>query len=994
MKTGNLRISTLIGASALVALLATTASLLGQTKYIAYDVPAGTAGNRETRGVGNDFYVVSPICIWQLGVFDDQTNGFQAGTALTVQLYARSGNTGTLLESLTFDPASPGTLIDGSRFKPLAQPLTLLPGPYTIAAYGFNTNKLAGNADLPPYQGSPPPWVCNDGQGLIRFEGTGRFGPVGVKQFPPHKYHPDAPANCFAAGTFEFSAGTLPTPPYAADYAQLTAGVQRFPFGWRRHTGSLAVYGRTAFPVLVEPSQDRLVVEAAGTYNEDTSGARSVAFTHPQWGQKEGRRMVLFENAIQWASKKSDPTNIVIGLGPSLDANYFAGRGYRVAQFGAHAGTNGLPTCDVLVVNWDANFDEGTVAAMAEFTAAGGGLVMTVTAWDLIHGGVKQQLDDANSLLQPFGLSYRPTTENPADESLTNILAQPYPAYFSAFPAAELLGQDHQGKIHLTSLEKIIALNTINSVAGARPDLLPKLAAISGGGGATSSTEPAGVSGFVDAVVLPGTSASTNGLGRWVVQGNDLVSLGRRGVVEYDFNLPAADVYQVVVAGTQNFPQSSQSDFDLQLTLDGISLGHQHMVAGYGTNGTVQCLTPYVLAGAHTLRILWDNAASSTSLQLQSIHFQDSPGPDSNGNGIKDWVEQWVASQSGMDLTNASLTSLVSPMCLEGRDPYPSLVGVQVHGVQNAMVSASPAPNNRWYANVALSPEQNAPVTVQVTYQNGALSETRAIQWMPVNILNWTNMVIRTGDSLLLSVQPDGEINTNVTYTFTIGTNRVIKSYVPVPYQFRTTGVFTVTGTYQPRRGLAQTGGITVTVVGHKFPQNPDCWAGSERYWDLTNVMPQVTFEADAHLVFEQTAQLDDGGEQMGLMATDNELRSVLSRVGTNGAVLSSAQVNGFQFWSSEDTYARIVQTYTDGSQLIEMLMIQSPVQSDVTVTIYTIVGGITFDDGTTVKTLTSADFDALGRCPVRFIRPASSQTSICHSFKVFQGTALLGYQP
>ena len=61
---------------------------------------------------------------------------------------------------------------------------------------------------------------------------------------------------------------------------------------------------------------------------------------------------------------------------------------------------------------------------------------------------------------------------------------------------------------------------------------------------------------------------------------------------------------------------------------------------------------------------------------------------------------------------------------------------------------------------------------------------------------------------------------------------------------------------------------------------------------------------------------------------------------------------------------------------------------------IHTIVGGITFDDGTTTKILTASSFDALGRCPVRFIRPATAHTSVCHSIKAFQGSDLAGYLP
>src|SRR5438093_13705581 len=107
-------------------------NLFAQNNFIAYEVPAGTVGNQAIAGlgVGNDFRVIRPITITQLGVFDSRTNGIQGSTVLTVQLYERNARSGTLLETLTFDAASPGTRQGGSLFKPLATPLTLLPGAY------------------------------------------------------------------------------------------------------------------------------------------------------------------------------------------------------------------------------------------------------------------------------------------------------------------------------------------------------------------------------------------------------------------------------------------------------------------------------------------------------------------------------------------------------------------------------------------------------------------------------------------------------------------------------------------------------------------------------------------------------------------------------------------------------------------------------------------------------------------------------------------------
>jgi hypothetical protein len=227
-----------------------------------------------------------------------------------------------------------------------------------------------------------------------------------------------------------------------------------------------------------------------------------------------------------------------------------------------------------------------------------------------------------------------------------------------------------------------------------------------------------------------------------------------------------------------------------------------------------------------------------------------------------------------------------------------------------------------------------------------------------------------------------------------VGSNQLSGLTVqPIVYTFTNAGVYTVTGTCIPPQGAPQSGSITVTVVASTFTNNPDCWAGQKRIWNLPTVAAQAVLEADARLLFEQTGDLANNGRQMGLLTGQNEPRYIVSRLGTNGPVLASARAHGFQLWSSTDTYVRVIQRYSDGSQLVEMLLILSPTPSDIVVRLDTIVGGVTFEDGTISKLLSPADFDALGRHAVRFIRPATARTSVCHSIKVFQGSDLVGYR-
>ena len=114
-------------------------------------------------------------------------------------------------------------------------------------------------------------------------------------------------------------------------------------------------------------------------------------------------------------------------------------------------------------------------------------------------------------------------------------------------------------------------------------------------------------------------------------------------------------------------------------------------------------------------------------------------------------------------------------------------------------------------------------------------------------------------------------------------------------------------------------------------------------------------------------------------------------RLGTNGPVLGSSMARGFNFWHGADTYTKALQTYPDGSELVEMLLVLHPVLPDVRIEMNVIVGGVVFLDGTISKSLTDKDFDSQGRCFVRFIRPATAKTSVCHAIRVWQGTKLVG---
>jgi len=481
---------------------------------------------------------------------------------------------------------------------------------------------------------------------------------------------------------------------------------------------------------------------------------------------------------------------------------------------------------------------------------------------------------------------------------------------------------------------------------------------------------------------------ATNFLGHWQTDGNDIYCLDRRGGLDFILSTADADKYVLNLIGTQNQINQWVAGFKLLLDIDGQSLGHYILNAGYGTNGTVELVLPYLQPGTHTLHVFWDGVASFSSLRLKQVKLLSVSGA-TNQNGLKGWVQRMVRDQSGLDNTNAIIGSYTAPVCLEGRDPYP--VMMQMTNGQTNALSPVATTDGRWYVNVPFL--GNTQTVFQASYQNGAVTQTRSLRWLQVNLLTATNLTIRLGDALLFNATPISSSNGSV--RIVVGTNAFTSSTSrPVPYRFTTPGVYTVTGTYTSLAGSSQSGSIAVDVVQENLTNvQPAAWTGMERALDLTNLAPEVLLQADSRLTCLIAGTNANGAVTLNLGTFANEKRSIIARLGTNGPVVGSTQVQGFDVWSGNQAYTRIIQYYPDGSQLVEMLVISSPVETNVVFEVQAIAGGVMFEDGTTVKTLTATNFDALGQCPVRFIRPASAATSVCNSIKAYQGNYQIGYR-
>lgn len=499
--------------------------------------------------------------------------------------------------------------------------------------------------------------------------------------------------------------------------------------------------------------------------------------------------------------------------------------------------------------------------------------------------------------------------------------------------------------------------------------------------------------------------APASSLGTWTPGNGGISCNSMRGRLDYSLSAPAADVYRIEIEGREHGFRHPMVDVPLALWLDGESLGRFNLPYGPNANGVIHCFTPFIQPGPHTLRILWDNAGSARSLFLKGVRLQTVASPYVNAQGMKTWVANRLAAQSVVEFAPSS--SPVSPVCIEGRGQYLSLMTL----LAGSEYPLSPIPvlagaGNRWYANAPLSP--NAPTLIEASYQSGGLRETHQIIWQVTDLLRATNMLVRKGDALLLNAVPAGAAQGDVVISVVNAQDAAAASVAdvlttdaltPVAYQFNQAGTFTVTGNFPATRA---SGAITVSVVEASL-DSPAARINRSRYWVCTNLPPEVVLDPDPRLRLTLVPDKDRNTQtpappqptkrEYRLLTRSTEPRQILARLGTNGPVLASATVQGFRSSVAPDTYLRLIDTHPDGSQLIETAFIIHPLPSTLTVLARIIVSGVTFDDGTLSKTLGPSDFDSLGVCRLRFIRAAGAKTSVCHTFHLYDKDTLISWQ-
>jgi hypothetical protein len=193
-----------------------------------------------------------------------------------------------------------------------------------------------------------------------------------------------------------------------------------------------------------------------------------------------------------------------------------------------------------------------------------------------------------------------------------------------------------------------------------------------------------------------------------------------------------------------NFWIHNFSHIRCEREIDGIRFSPETLGTRNGSFATFRCITPWLKAGGHKLRLHFKPLAPACSARLQAVSIQPI-----TGNAVET-VRQFFALENGFLAERGDGGFLRSPACVEVAATSSS---EPVLTTGQRTIQMAPATSTSWWADVVL-PESGAGLPL-VTRSTAYRSEVKATaRWVETHIDAHPELYLREGDALRLSAWP------------------------------------------------------------------------------------------------------------------------------------------------------------------------------------------------------------------------------------------------
>jgi len=468
--------------------------------------------------------------------------------------------------------------------------------------------------------------------------------------------------------------------------------------------------------------------------------------------------------------------------------------------------------------------------------------------------------------------------------------------------------------------------------------------------------------------------------GDWTASADGVEMQSFRGVVRLPFEVSEAGIHLLEIDQLPAGIFLLRRSYDSEISVDGQFVARWSFEPSDKEEvGTQRIVLPWLQAGTHHLDLLVDNYAVSRRLTFPRIEFYRVGGPDADANGRPDWVDARLQTLNAVEI--APVASAISPVWLEGRSRYGDLAN-------SANAAWFLAPGDRWA--VSLDLQEEGPTSWTIELENGAVSAEGEVTWTPTDLAAGGSLTLQAGQSLLVTDSRAGQTTSTLEGRLVSDGSIFLPSHAlvaPEKVTFETAGVYALQATVG-----SQTSTLQVEVEEPpQFAAPPVSLRGQLRSWNNPALGESTLVEVDERMLFTEVST-PDPDERRFVIANDGlQPRHLLGRKDADSSPAAFGRSESIAVASGGSTRFAKVKTYEDGARIIEMDVVQSQVRDDVTMTVDIFVAGVTLDDGRIFRTLTSADFDELGVCTLRFHLPGTVKTSSCHQILIYHEGVQIG---
>ena len=481
------------------------------------------------------------------------------------------------------------------------------------------------------------------------------------------------------------------------------------------------------------------------------------------------------------------------------------------------------------------------------------------------------------------------------------------------------------------------------------------------------------------------TSYTTTG-SPWTLTSQGLVASSFRGSINWDFSIPSDGIWLLDVATSLLGDLYLNESVEVEVLIDGVSMGEKELVYGLDRDALLRVFTPYLTAGNHNIGLKINNMVTRRSVSIRNIDVVQPQGADLNQDDIPDWVAAQIYGENG--LSAYAPISRTSPANLEGSARMRSLTKLN-----NIPVLAG-VDQHHWFTNLSLN--QTASTSFNVSLETG-IEKAGAITWQSTNVFSAETLTIRKGDSLKLIAQPlTGATGQAVTLTFgpaswngTIGASGTSTVSLTSDLNHH---IYTLTeaGTYKVRatRPNGNTALMTIIVKKADFSLTPkDLFASNvgNLTFSTTAVTSSLYFEGGDTLYIKNPSTVS--GSTITLQASPKKSGNfnMIARLQAGGPILGAQALNAVGL--SDVIQNNSSFTYNSGDypgfNIIRSPIVVTGLPEGATVVVTIFRAGVTFLNGTTTLTLRASDF-VNDFYNLEFLFPETLSGGYCHYIDIY----------